>query len=153
MSTPPEGTFKDFLGPSSQASSFFAPTSPAEVKSLCQALDISKGPGHDDVAPAVLRYVSIELGLPLSNLLNACIENGYFPDSWKIARVSPIFKQGDPTDLGNYRPISVLPVFSKIFERLIQKRTLSFLNKQGSILGTQYGFRRNHSTLWQLWTW
>ena len=74
------------------------------------------------------------------------MEIGYFPDPWKIARVSPIFKQGDPTDLGNYRPISVLPVFSKIFERIIQKRILSFLNKQGSILGTQYGFRRNHST-------
>ena len=48
VSTPPVGTFKDFLGPSSQASSFFAPTSPAEVESLCQDLDASKGPGHDD---------------------------------------------------------------------------------------------------------
>ena len=60
--------------------------------------------------------------------------------------MSPIFKQGDPSDLGNYRPISVLPAFSKIFERIIQKRTVSFLNRQGSILGTQYGFRRAHST-------
>ena len=52
----------------------------------------------------------------------------------------------DPSSPGNYRPISVLSVFSKIFERIIQQRILSFLKKQGSILGSQYGFRRGHST-------
>ena len=63
-----------------------------------------------------------------------------------MARVVPVFKEGDPTCPGNYRPISILSVFSKIFERIIQKRILSFLKKQGSVLGTQYGFRRGHST-------
>ena len=111
-----------------------------------QGLDGSKGTGHDGVSPSVLRFVSKEVSAPLSRLINACLEVGHFPDFLKLARVTPVFKAGDPTEFGNYRPISVLSVFSKIFERVIQGRLLGFLNRQGSILGTQYGFRRGHST-------
>ena len=60
--------------------------------------------------------------------------------------MTPVFKDGDPAVFGNYRPISVLPVVSKIFEKVMQSRLLSFLKKQGSILASQYGFRRGHST-------
>ena len=74
------------------------------------------------------------------------MEAGYFPDTWKTARITPVFKQGDPTSFSNYRPISVLPVFSKVFEKIIQNRLLSFLQKQASFLKTQYGFRHSHST-------
>ena len=107
---------------------------------------MSKGPGHDDFSPSVLHWVSREISAPLSGLINACLGAGFFPDFLKVARITPIFKSGDPTQFGNYRPISVLSVFSKIFERVIQGRLLSFLNKQGHILSSQYGFRRGHST-------
>ena len=142
---PTSGSFLDYLGPSSGSSAFFWPTDPAEVESICQALDCSKGPGHDGFSPAALRYVSTEVSGPLSRFINACLEAGYFPDFLKVARVTPVFKDGDPTHLGNYRPISVLSVISKIFEKVIQVRLLSFLRRQGSLLASQYGFRRGHS--------
>ena len=146
VKTPATGSFRDYLGPPSPSSAFFAPTTPGEMEFICQGLDASKGPGHDDISPAAVRHVSSELSGPLSRLVNACLEVGYFPDFLKVARVSPIFKSGDPAGFGNYRPISVLPVFSKIFERVVQERLLSFLKQQGSILDGQYGFRRGHST-------
>ena len=93
-----------------------------------------------------MRYVLTEISSPLSRLVNSCLEVGHFPDFLKVAKVRPIFKDGDPTQFGNYRPISVLPVISKIFERVIQERLLSFFRQQGSILTSQYGFRRGHST-------
>ena len=143
---PSGGSFRDYLGPPSLASAVFLPTTPAEVELLCRGLDGSKGPGHDGVSPAVLRYICREVSAPLSRLLNVCLEVGYFPDFLKLARVTPVFKSGDPTEFGNYRPISVLSAFSKIFERVIQGRILGFLKRQGTILGSQYGFRRGHST-------
>ena len=143
---PPGGSFASYLGPSSTATAGFVPTTPEEVESLCRALDISKGPGHDDFSPSVLCWISKEISTPLSGLINACLEVGFFPDFLKVARITPVFKSGDPTQFGNYRPISVLSVISKIFERVIQGRLLGFLKEQGHILNSQYGFRRGHST-------
>ena len=90
--------------------------------------------------------MAYELSIPLSKLINKCLEAGYFPDFLKTARITPVFKTGDPTQFGNYRPISVLSVISKIFERVIQARLSGFLVKQGLIFEGQYGFRRGHST-------
>ena len=146
VQTPTSGSFRDYLGAPSGPSAFFFPTSPAEIESICQALDCSKGPGHDGFSPAVLHFVSSEVSPPLSRLINSCLEVGHFPDFLKVARVTPVFKDGDPTQFGNYRPISVLSVISKIFERVIQTRLLGFLKRQGSLLVSQYGFRRGHST-------
>ena len=64
----------------------------------------------------------------------------------KIARVAPLFKTGDLSLLTNYRPVSVLPAFSKILERIVYSRLLNFLNKFNILANNQYGFRKNHST-------
>ena len=72
---------------------------------------------------------------------------GIFPDELKIARVVPLFKSGDRNEMVNYRPISLLPVFSKIFEKLIHKRLMSFFDKHNVIYNKQFGFRKGHSTM------
>ena len=64
----------------------------------------------------------------------------------KIAKVIPILKSGDMNDLNNYRPISLLPSFSKIFEKVIAKRMINFFNKLDLIFLSQFGFRNKHST-------
>ena len=135
---PASGSFLDYLGPRPGGSAFFCPTTPGEIESICQALDCSKGSGHDGFSPAALCFVSSEVSGPLSRLINACLEAGHFPDFLKVARVTPVFKDGDPAQFGNYRPISVLSVISKIFERVIQERLLGFFKKQGSLLISQY---------------
>ena len=69
------------------------------------------------------------------------------PDKFKIARVIPIYKKGYHSDLGNYRPISLLSIFSKLLEKLMYKRLLKFLEKYSILTSNQFGFRAKHSTI------
>ena len=142
----PGKSHKDYLGESSSDSIFMWPTTPTEIASCCRDLDHSKGPGYDDFSPAIVKLMADEISVPLSGLVNACLKEGHFPDFLKVARITPVFKADDPTLFSNYRPISVLSVFSKIFERVIQNRLLGFFEGRGHLLGGQYGFRRGHST-------
>ena len=81
----------------------------------------------------------------LSRILNLSFETGIFPDICKIAKVIPIYKKDDPLFCQNYRPISLLPIFSKIFEKIIYKRMYSFLDNNKLIYSHQFGFRANYS--------
>ena len=75
------------------------------------------------------------------------MRSGIFPDELKIARVIPLYKSGDKSDITNYRPISLLPVLSKIFEKLIHSRLTKFFNDNNVIYNKQFGFRKKHSTI------
>ena len=76
-----------------------------------------------------------------------CIETSQFPDSWKVARITPIFKDGDRAEKSNYRPISVLPVISKLFEKLVFNQLYQYMKENGLFTSDQSGFLRLHSTL------
>ena len=82
----------------------------------------------------------------MSLIFNECLCTGTFPTKMKIAKVTPIHKKGKMTYVNNYRPISVLPIFSKILEKCIYKRLIEFLDKHQIVLKNQFGFRRRHST-------
>ena len=69
-----------------------------------------------------------------------------FPDMWKIARITPIFKDGDKTDKSSYRPISVLPVLSRTLEKLVNKQPYKYLEENSFLSANQTGFRALHST-------
>jgi hypothetical protein len=86
------------------------------------------------------------------HLVNLSLSEGIFPDELKLARVAPIYKSGDPKLINNYRPISVLPFFSKIFEKIIYSRLITFINKHNLIYRYQFGFRHQYSTLLALVT-
>ena len=72
--------------------------------------------------------------------------NKIFPDELKIAEVTPIYKSGDKTSIEIYRPISVLSVFSKIFEKIMYNHLINFINKHNILYKYQFGFRKRHST-------
>ena len=80
-------------------------------------------------------------------MFNISIETSRFPDSWKVARVTPIFKDGDRADKSNYRPISVLPVISRLFEKLVTNQLYQYMNDNGHFSCGQSGFLRLHSTV------
>jgi len=82
----------------------------------------------------------------LSNVINKSICDGVFPNNLKIAKVVPIFKSGDREIRPNYRPISFLTYFSKIFEKVLYGRLNDYFSKNNSLSQQQYGFRNNHST-------
>ena len=86
---------------------------------------------------------------PLTHIINLSIRSGIVPDRIKIACVIPIFKSGDSLLLTNYRPVSVLPVFSKLLEKVVYNRILKYLDKH-CIFKNQYGFRKGLSTSFAL---
>ena len=77
---------------------------------------------------------------PISHIINLSISSGIVPKEMKIARVVPIFKSGDRDHFSNYRPVSVLPIFSKLLERVVYNRIYNFINKFNILFDNQYGF-------------
>ena len=90
-----------------------------EVKEAFFSLEISKSPGCDGISFNVIKNCFSELNMKLKYLFDMSLESGIFPDKLKIVRVIPLYKAGDPANISNYRPISVLPCFSKMLERIM----------------------------------
>ena len=107
---------------------FLSPTIPTEIFHQINSLKNSKSCGHDEISSYFLKVAAALL----SYFFNSCFTQGVFPDCLKIAKVIPVFKSGSKTDTTNYRPISILSPFSKIFEKLIHSRTTAFLEKHSS---------------------
>ena len=93
-----------------------------------------------------LKVVADLISPVISVNINNSIDNGIFPDSLKVARVVPLHKGGIESHINNYRPVSILPLISKIFERAVFNRLSSFLSKYNLISKNQYGFRTGKST-------
>jgi len=125
---------------------FLAPTTESEICSIIKNFKLAS-PGHDDIHAKIVKKTSSPILKLLSYLINASLSQGVFPDELKIAKVIPLYKANDPTHVNNYRPVSVLPVFSKLFERIVYLRLLKFVNTSNLFYQYQFGFRENHSTL------
>ena len=135
-----------FLGEPVKNSFDWLPITPEEVTKVIRTCDRKKSCGYDNIPVNILVDSAYFVSHPLSYIFNLSFQSGYFPNSMKIARVSPLYKKGSKTDPGNYRPISVLPIVSKVFEKLVNMRLLKFLEKYDLLFKHQYGFREKHST-------
>lgn len=101
--------------------------------------------GHDDISCILVKELKSEISEPLTFIINQSISQGIFPDSLKVAKVKALFKKGDPKDPTNYRPISLLTAFSKIFEKVLLVQMVAHFNRFSLFYGSQYGFRERHS--------
>ena len=102
--------------------------------------------GVDCISNKLLKYVRNVISEPLTIIINQMLNMGVFPDLLKISKVIPIYKKEDDTMFSNYRPISLLPSISKIFEKVILEQLTTYLIINNLIHKHQYGFRKNHST-------
>ena len=125
---------------------FVNPISVDEVRNVILSLKNTSAPGWDQIKPVIIKHVVNAIAPSLSVLLNNCISDGVFPDELKVARVTPIYKGGGIDIYKNYRPVSVLNSFSKIFERIIYNRLIAFFENHNVLSNYQFGFRENHST-------
>ena len=123
---------------------FLTPTTSFEVFNLISGLKNTKSNGKDNISAYFLKMAAKVIAAPLAQLFNYTFLLGNFPASLKIAKIVPIYKSGDESDVSNYRPIFILSPISKILEKLIHVRSISFFNKHSVLLPTQYGFRANH---------
>ena len=116
-----------------------------QVSTYIKRLDSSKATGLDGLGPRLLKLAVNCLSSSIAALINKSLATGQFPSQLKQAKIFPIFKGGTKTDPSNYRPISILPTISKIFERHVNKHLMGYLNKHNLINKNQSGFRAKHS--------
>lgn len=131
----------------SQSSTEVQLTNETEIMEIMLDLKKNSAPGHDEVTVNDLLNLKNVLAGVIARLVNDALLSGCFPKELKISKISPIFKSGDKKCVNNYRPISVLSVFSKIVEKIIKKRMLQYIDHYVSTDEYQYGFLKNSSTL------
>ena len=117
-----------------------------EVRRLLKAVNTKKATGPDEISPHVLKKCARELANPLMRIFRACIQTQTWPDIWKTARVTPVHKKKEKGNPKNYRPVSLLSVVSKIFEKIIAKQLTEHLDQHHLLSNRQFGFRKNRST-------
>ena len=146
---PATHSFEHFLTQSPQVEEDFTltMTTPDEIVKIIDSLKNSNSCGADNISTKIIKAIKQIIALPLSELINFSFRVGQFPSSLKISIVKPVFKKGAQDNLGNYRPISLLSVTSKIFERAFANRLKTFLNSANILTQNQYGFRKNYSTI------
>ena len=142
------GSYLDTIAPNYNIydSIFITPTNRAEVIAIVRDLKLKKSTGYDCFSTKVIKSVIECIAQPLVDICNVSLQTGAFPDKLKIGKVCPVYKADDKKLASNYRPISVLPVFSKILERLMYNRLFKFLDAHQLLATNQYGFRKKHST-------
>ena len=121
-----------------------------EIEDVIINLNVNKACGPDLISHKMLKECAHTVSKPLHILFSRSLNEGCFPDSWKIAQVTPIFKKGDKSLPSNYRPISLLSCCGKLFERIIFKHTYNYLFQNNLLYKYQSGFLPNHSTVYQL---
>ena len=99
-----------------------------EIVDIACKFPAGKSAGYDNIPMSIIKRSIGSISSPLTHIINLSIIHGIVPDELKIARVVPIFKSGDKALFSNYRPISVLPCFSKFLERIIYNRIINYLN-------------------------
>ena len=120
-------------------------TNAVELKEIVRGMK-NVGAGIDGINANLFKRTFPAIADQLVHLINICLQNGVFPNALKVAIVKPVFKSGDKKTFSNYRPISILPYVSKLLEKVIQIRTMEYL-QDGNILNPkQFGFQKNKST-------
>ena len=115
------------------------------IKEVCN-LKITEPSGIENISTKLLKDAFWSLSHQLTLLFNLIIETNEIPTSWKCAKITPIPKDGDLSDVNNFRPIAILPVVSKVLEYLIHDQTMSYLEQNDILDSHQGGFRKDHST-------
>ena len=142
-------SYESYLGNPCEVEFNFTRTTSEEVVEIISKMKPKSSSGLDSISCRLMKDISDIIAIPLTSLINQSRQFGIFPDKLKIAKVVPIFKAGkDNIDsyVHNYRPISLLSCFSKIFERVVYNQLYNHLQLNKLLYESQYGFRKSHST-------
>lgn len=131
--------------PKQSTSLFMKPIMPVDIEYIIANLKNTDSTGYDDISTRVLKLVSCKISEPLSHIFNICITYGVFPDKLKHTIIKPLFKKDDKCDMNCYRPIALVPVLSKVFEKFIHASIYRFFENRNLFTDKQAGFRKNKS--------
>ena len=144
---PSNSNYTDFLKQPTLDSIFIEPIESLHILAITRKLKPKVSCGHDSISTKLVKDTIDDIIQPLTHVVNRSIVTGIVPKQLKVAKVIPIYKAADKEQLKNYRPISLLPAFSKIFEKVMYNKISSFLECKNLLYKHQYGFRSKHSTV------
>ncbi len=142
----PATKYQDYLKNPNEHTIFLKETDHGEVATLIYKLDITKSGDIYGISPRLIKDAGPSMATNLSILFNKSIETGIFPQLLKISKVIPVYKADSKMLASNYRPISLLPIIGKLFEKVIFARITSFVKKYNLLYRRQYGFQNGKST-------
>ena len=122
------------------------PVHPDHVEAVVRNLKNSNAFGTDEIDTYTVKLVKSELLPVITHVINLSIVQRKFPDLWKTAKIIPLHKKGDTLDPKNYRPVALLPVLSKVLERIIFDQIMAYLNNYDLLHPNQHAYRANHNT-------
>lgn len=125
---------------------YLSPVDAATVEKTIESLNNTASEGYDGISTKIIKLSKINIRDVLAYLINLSLEAGIFPEQLKTSVVKPLYKKGSKTDVTNYRPIVLVPVLSKIFEKVMHEKLTSFFSTHKIIKEAQYGFQKNKST-------
>ena len=125
----------------------FVPVTEIQLCKIVDSLKSKKSCGLDGISNVLLKRIINVIKLPLCSIINRSLAEGVFPDLMKIAKIKPLFKSGDMLLPDNFRPISLLPVLSKVLERVVFNCVMKHVEKHNIVFPRQFGFRKKHSTI------
>ena len=137
--------YKRYLNAPAIQSIHLSPVKPDEINKYIRSVR-TKACGIDEISPEIVKLSGDVISEPLAYLINLSFKTGVFPDKLKVAKVIPIHKKGNKRMVENKRPISLLNIFCKIYEKAIYNRIYNYIEKHKLITPHQHGFRTNHST-------
>ena len=138
--------FSSFLKSDVVNSVFFPSTYQQEIVEICASLRSGSAAGFNNIHIDVVKQNIDIISKPLTGIINLSLSSGIVPKQLKIPCIIPLSKSGDQDLYANYRPVSILPIFSKFLEKVVYKRLYNFLIKYNILFDNQYSFRKNHST-------
>lgn len=138
--------FMDFLIDKSDTTFTFNPVDRDSILKAIDSIPSKFSCGYDQISSDFLKQIKFEIVDIVTLIVNQSLRSGIFPDKLKIAKVIPVYKKGDNHLIDNYRPISLLPAISKIFERIMHDQLFDYFTRNNLFFPSQYGFRKSHST-------
>ena len=136
-----------YMGQQNLNSMFINPVNEDDVIRIIELCKPKDSMGHDDIRMWVLSRIAPHVAKPLGHIFNLSLSTDIIPSELNIAKVIPLFKNGNNLDFSNYRPISLVSQFSKVLDRLFNERLQQFLSTNNILSNSQYGYRAHMSTV------
>ena len=122
------------------------PVSPEEVKKIIAGLKNSKSTGTDFIETWIIKLVATDILPAVTHIVNLSISYSEFPQFWKLAKIVLLLKKGDPLTPKNYRPVALLPIFSKFLEKAVFLQLVEYLYSNGLLHPNHHGSRQQYNT-------
>ena len=134
------------MDPPNANTMYLSPVTENEILNIVKQCKSKNSEDVNNLSMTIIKYIIKAVVKPFNTICNLSFNTGSVPDGMKVSKIVPLFKSGDKTIFTNYRPVALLPQFSKILEKLFCKRLNSFIDKHNLLSENQYGFRSNRST-------